>query len=179
MDHTGPPPIVPTPAGQFARLRGRRVIVGVPGHGFRSDLRADDPVVQDGRTFVPVLTEQDYYRAEIEEIEAIAPLVPVDRVWVEHTPDFGHNPPPTGVLDAPPWSEPRPATADLVTLGRRVVQAVPDGFIRDLRAVSQVYQVGGVRRVLRICGEHEWYRWALTGAAPSIMEVDADHLWLE
>ena len=67
----------------FLRLRGRRVIVGVPGIGFRGDLRADDPVVQGGRTFVPVLTEQDYYRPELEQIEVFAPLVPIDRVWVE------------------------------------------------------------------------------------------------
>src|SRR5690606_38497869 len=74
MNPSPPPPIVPTPAVELAdRLRGRRVIVGVPGVGFRDGLRADDVVVRDGRTYVPVLTEQDYYRVEIEEIEAIAP----------------------------------------------------------------------------------------------------------
>jgi hypothetical protein len=179
MDRSPPPAIVPTPAAQFARLRGRRVIVGVPGLGFRSDLRADDPVVQDGRTYVPVLPEQDYYRAEIEEIEAIAPLVPVDRVWVEHIPLQAAAAAPAGALDAPPWREPRRLTVDVAALGLRVVQVVPDGFIRDLRTVSLVYLIGGAIAVLRICGEPEWYRWALTGSAPSTMEVEADRVWLE
>jgi hypothetical protein len=178
MDRSPPPPIVPTPAAQFARLRGRRVIVGVPGLGFRGDLRADDPVVQDGRTYVPVLTEQDYYRAELEEIEAIAPLVPVERVWVEHSGEAIQRSVRTLALDAPGWSDPRPATPDTVVLGQRVVHAVPDGFVRDLRAVSHVYLVGA-RRVMRVCGEPEWYSWVLTGTAPSTMEIPTDQLWVE
>lgn len=179
MDDAAPPPIVPTPAAQFGRLRGRRVIVGVPGLGFRGDLRADDPVVQDGRTYVPVLTEQDYYRAEIEEIEAIAPLVPVERVWVEQAAESGHVALPNGALDAPPWSNPRSVLTGSITVGQRVVQAVPDGFVRDLRTVSQVYVVGHGRAVLRICGEPEWYKWALTGTVPSIVEASAEMLWVE
>jgi hypothetical protein len=59
------------------------VLIGVPGVGFRGDLRADNPVVQGGRTFAPVLTEHDYYRSELEQIEVFAPLVPIDRIWVE------------------------------------------------------------------------------------------------
>lgn len=174
-----PAPIIPTPAAQFTRLRGRRVIVGVPGTGFRCDLRADDPVLRDGRTYVPVLSEQDYYRAEIDEIEAIAPLVPIDRVWVEHVPD---GPPvglPPGALDAPPRCEPVPVAEAPSVLGRRLVQAVPDGFIRDLRAVSQLYLVGSGRAVVRLCAEHEWYRWALAGTAPATVEVAAHDLWTE
>ncbi len=79
-----PPPVVPTPASLFPDLRGRRVIVGVPGIGFRNEptSRRSRGAAPAGR-FVPVLTEQDYYRAEIEQIEVFAPLVPIDRVWVE------------------------------------------------------------------------------------------------
>jgi hypothetical protein len=179
MDRSAPGPVVPTPAAQFARLRGRRVVVGVPGLGFRSELRADDPVVHDGRTFVPVLTEQDYYRAEIEEIEAIAPLVPVERVWVEHVPESLPVALPAGALDAPPWSRPTPVASAVAILGRRLVQAVPDGFVRDLRAVSQVYVIGTGHAVVRLCGEPEWYRWAVAGTPPSTMEVAVDLLWTE
>ena len=179
MNRAAPLPIVPTPAAQFPRLRGRRVIVGVPGLGFRGDLRADDPVVQDGRTYVPVLTEQDYYRAEMEEIEAIAPLVPVERVWVEQVGDEDQRTVHNHALDAPWWSIPRPATPETVALGRRVVQAVPDGFVRDLRTVSHVYVVGGARSVVRVCGEPEWYSWVLTGATPSTTETSIDDLWIE
>jgi hypothetical protein len=179
MDRSPPPAIVPTPAAQFARLRGRRVIVGVPGLGFRGDLRADDPVIQDGRTYVPVLTEQDYYRAEIEEIEAIAPLVPVDRVWVEHIPAPGEVSTVPEPLDAPPWNEPTPASAARLVLGRRLIQAVPDGHIRNLRAATHVYQLGSGTPVVRVCGELEWYTWAISGQTPSTVEIRAQDLWVE
>jgi hypothetical protein len=175
-----PPPIVPTPAVLFAELRGRRVVVGVPGIGFRTCLRADDPVTNGGRTFVPVLTEQDYYRAELEQIEVFAPLVPVDRVWVEQVGEpIGRTMGSIGPLDAP---MPRRAVAVASTqsiLGKRVIQTVPDGFVRDLRAVTDAYGSSSDTRV-RICGEAEWYRWALVGATPShAIEVSADLLWVE
>jgi hypothetical protein len=177
-----PAPVVPVPASQVASLRGRRVVVGVPGLGWRGDLRADDPVVHGSRTYVPVLTEQDYYRAETEQLEVFAPLVPIDRVWVEETPE---SPPPAGrgaapvTLDAPPRRDPvRPTEAD-TTIGRRVVQLVPDGEVRDLRAVTEAYENDAGVACLRVCTEAEWYRWALSGTTPSPAEVRADLVWLE
>jgi hypothetical protein len=177
---SGPASIVPTPAAQFPGLRGRRVIVGVPGLGFRGDLRADNAVVQGSRTYVPILTEQDFYRAEIEQIEAFAPLVPIDRVWVEHIPEGAHQGENGAVtLDAPPRRDAVPAGAAMRLIGRRLVQAVPDGYVRDLRAVTDIYAdaVGGTS--VRICAEAEWYRWALTGTVPTIEVAAASTLWLE
>ena len=78
-----PRTIVPVAASAAPDLRGRRLIVGCPGLGWRGDLRADDKVVQGSRTFVPAIPEQEWYRAEAEQIEVFAPLVPVERVWVE------------------------------------------------------------------------------------------------
>jgi hypothetical protein len=175
-----PPPMVPTPAWLFPELRGQRVIVGVPGIGFRTDLRADDPVVNGGRTFVPVLTEQDYYRAEIEQIEVFAPLVPIDRVWVEYvTNEVQRTTQRTGALDGPMSRRPLPVTAGTPALGMRVVQGVPDGFVRDLRAVTDTYSTGDGSSV-RVCGEADWYRWALTGATPSTtIEISSMLLWIE
>jgi len=168
------------PASFFRELRGRRVIVGVPGVGFRNDLRADDPIVNGGRTFVPVLTEQDYYRAEIEQVEVFAPLVPIDRVWVEHLADqAGQLPPAPAALDEPPRHDPTLAVAATSVLGRRVIQAVPDGYVRDLRAVSAVFVNDAGRPRLRVCGEPEWYRWAHSGTTPSTVEVNADAVWVE
>lgn len=168
------------PASFFRELRGRRVIVGVPGVGFRNELRADDPVVSGSRTFVPVLTEQDYYRAEIEQVEVFAPLVPIDRVWVEHLADQpGPVPLATAALDEPQRTDPTPAAAARSVLGRRVVQAVPDGFVRDLRAATQVYINDAGQPSLRICGESDWYQWAHSGTTPSTMEVRASEIWVE
>jgi hypothetical protein len=177
-----PAPVVPVPATRLASLRGRRVIVGMPGLGWRGDLRADDPVVHGSRTYVPVLTEQDYYRAETEQLEVFAPLVPIDRVWVEDTPpdvapiDLPGKP---ATLDAPPQRDPvRPEEAGTIT-GRRIVQLVPDGEVRDLRAVTEVYRSDAGDPCVRICTEAEWYRWALVGTIPEPTEVRTDRLWLE
>src|SRR5690242_15746600 len=81
-----PRPIAPVPASMAGELRGRRVLIGLPGHGWRGDLRADEKVVQGSRTYVPVMPEGEWYRAEAEQTEVFAPLVPVERVWVE---EFG------------------------------------------------------------------------------------------
>src|SRR4051795_13558919 len=81
-----PRSIVPTPANMCGNLRGRRVLIGLPGHGWRADLRADEKVVQASRTYVPVMVESEWYRAEAEQTEVFAPLVPIKRVWVE---EFG------------------------------------------------------------------------------------------
>ena len=175
-----PGPIVPTPAVLFPTLRGRRVIVGVPGMGWRGDLRADDPVIHGSRTYVPVLMEQDYYRAETEQMEVFAPLVPIDRVWVEHAQD---EPDPTRdrrmTLDSPPRRDPLPTSAGNALTGRRVVQAVPDGYVRDLRAVTEVYRNADGIDCVRIAGEPEWYRWAFAGTTPATVEIRADQLWVE
>jgi hypothetical protein len=175
-----PAPIVPMPAATFAELRGRRVIVGVPGIGFRGDLRADDAVTHGSRTFVPILSEQDYYRAETDQLEVFAPLVPLDRVWVEHPQE---TPPPlsaaAGALDAPPRREALAAMLVDHLIGRRIVQSVPDGHVRDLRAVTDEYiNTQGVT-CARICAESDWYLWALTGTTPTTSEVDVKLLWVE
>ena len=52
-----PAAVVPVPATVHRELRGWRVIVGFPGLGWRTDLRADATAVQGSRTYVPVLPE--------------------------------------------------------------------------------------------------------------------------
>jgi hypothetical protein len=175
-----PPPVVPVPASEFGALRGRRVIIGLPGTGFRNDLRADNPIVHGSRTHVPVLTEQDYYRAEMDRIEAFALLVPIERVWVEWAGDHPQSTAPqSGLLDRPPTAKPTPVLDTNSPIGRRVVQEVPDGFIRDIRAVTPVYVNADGLPSVQICGEAEWYRWAAAGSVPGITRVDASHLWIE
>jgi hypothetical protein len=181
VNEVPPWPIVPLPASQFSTLRGKRVIVGVPGLAFRGELRADDPVVHGSRTFVPVLTEQDYYRAEIDQLEVFAPLVPVERVWVEHPGPLGADTPKTHTtaLDSPPHRLPTPARDVRRITGMRVVQAVPDGHVRDLRAVTDTYEDGPGDLWARICSEPDWHAWALTGTTPTSTRISADLLWVE
>jgi hypothetical protein len=181
-----PQPLVPTPATMVGHLRGRRVIIGLPGLGWRTDLRADEKVVQGSRTYVPVMPEHEYYRAEAEQIEVFAPLVPIERVWVEDQGMAGMGSTDNDVLsklvslDEPPRREAVPALgADAIT-GRRVVRLLDDGGERrDLRAVTELHTSEDGDICARVAAELDWYRWAWTGRPPSTLEVPVHLLWVE
>ncbi|MGC5050368.1 hypothetical protein ACLQ2S_02760 [Micromonospora sp. DT48] len=178
-----PRPIEIVPAAGSVELRGRRVLVGLPGMGWRADLRADDRVVQNSRTYVPVIPEHEWYRAESEQVEVFAPLVPVERVWVE---TVGRPDPATTdsslrlvSLDAPAHRAPTPVfEADSVT-GRRVVHMVGSVEHRDLRAVTETYSGAEGDICVRVTPEVEWYRWAWRGQSPTTLEVPVHVLWVE
>jgi hypothetical protein len=181
-----PRPIVPTPAAMSGQLRGRRVLVGLPGHGWRADLRADEKVVQGSRTFVPVMPESEWYRAEAEQTEVFAPLVPVERVWSE---DYGlaSGTAPTGnatsrlvSLDEPPRRSAVPALDTISLTGRRVVQLLEDGGERrDLRAVTEIHTNDTGDICARVASELDWYRWAWSGRTPRTLDVPVNLLWVE
>lgn len=183
-----PQPVVPTPASMCGQLRGRRVMVGLPGHGWRGDLRADEKVVQGSRTYVPIMPESEWYRAEAEQTEVFAPLVPVERVWLE---DFGMAG--TSIkagnedvvarlvsLDEPPRRAPTPALdADSLT-GRRVVELLEDGGERrDLRAVTELHTSDDGDISARVAIELDWYRWGWSGKPPRTRAVPVHLLWIE
>jgi hypothetical protein len=190
----GPPaPVSPIPAIQHPDLRGRRVQMGLPGLGWRADLRADAPVVQGSRTYVPVLAEQEWYRAESERTEVFAPLVPIERVWVETVDQSsGALSSPGGrdmvsrlvSLDLPPRRRPVPAGDAGNLTGLRVVQLVlpPDAAPierRDLRAVTEPYSSTEGDICVRVAAELDWYRWAWSGQAPRTLAVPVHLLWVE
>jgi hypothetical protein len=168
------------------QLRGRRVLIGLPGHGWRGDLRADEKVVQGSRTYVPVIPEAEWYRAEAEQTEVFAPLVPVDRVWVEELGMAGAIWTAEDVvsrlvsLDEPPRRTPVAALdADSLT-GRRVIQILPDGGEkRDLRAVTELHTSDDGTVCARVATELDWYRWGWSGQSPKTLEVPVDLLWVE
>ncbi|MEU4156040.1 hypothetical protein [Actinoplanes sp. NPDC026670] len=180
-----PRPIVPTPATMAGDLRGRRVLVGLPGHGWRGDLRADEKVIQGSRTYVPVMPEAEWYRAEAERTEVFAALVPVERVWVEELGFPGTTTPGAKVnqlvsLDEPPRRPPVSAIdADTLT-GRRVTQILDDGNERrDLRAVTESHVSDDGTVSVRVAQELDWYRWGWSGKLPRTLEVPAHLLWVE
>ncbi|MFD1371261.1 hypothetical protein [Actinoplanes sichuanensis] len=180
-----PRPIVPTPATMAGDLRGRRVLVGLPGHGWRGDLRADEKVIQGSRTYVPVMPEAEWYRAEAERTEVFAALVPVERVWVEELGFPGTTTPGAKVnqlvsLDEPPRRPPVSAIdADTLT-GRRVTQILDDGSERrDLRAVTESHVSDDGTVSVRVAQELDWYRWGWSGKLPRTLEVPAHLLWVE
>ncbi|MGK5743238.1 hypothetical protein [Micromonospora sp. URMC 103] len=181
-----PRPIAIVPATGRVDLRGRRVLVGLPGLGWRGDLRADERVVQGSRTYVPVIPEHEWYRAETDQVEVFAPLVPVERVWVEtigRRPADGTTPRQSPVrlvsLDGPTHRAPTPVIdADAVT-GRRVVHTVDSTEHRDLRAVTETYSGADGDICVRVAPEAEWYRWAWQGKSPTTLEVPVHLLWVE
>ncbi|MEU9738180.1 hypothetical protein AB0E12_03145 [Micromonospora chersina] len=180
-----PRPVDIVPATGRIELRGRRVLVGLPGLGWRGDLRADERVVQGSRTYVPVIPEHEWYRAESEQVEVFAPLVPLERVWVEtvgeRRPSVG--PPEPGIrlvsLDAPTRRPPTPVFEADSVAGRRVVHVTGATEQRDLRAVTETYSGAEGDICVRVAPELEWYRWAWRGQAPTTMEVPVHVLWLE
>jgi hypothetical protein len=181
-----PRAIVPVPAAGRRDLRGRRVLVGLAGHGWRADLRGDDTVVQGSRTYVPVLPEAEWYRAEAEQTEVFAPLMPVDRVWLETVdPAPSRAARPTDVvsrlvsLDEPPAREPVPVIDAGTLTGRRVVQLSSGAERRDLRAVTELHTGADGDICVRVTTELEWYRWAWSGKAPKTLEVPVHVLWVE
>ena len=180
-----PRPVAPTPAVLGGDLRGRRVVVGLPGLGWRADLRADDRVVQGSRTYVPVMSEQEWYRAEAERTEVFAPLVPVERVWVEelgmaHTSPAGKDVLSRLVsLDEPPRREPTAALDAGALTGRRVVHVDDARERRDLRAVTELHTSDEGDICARVAAELDWYRWAWSGKAPQTMEIPVHLLWVE
>jgi hypothetical protein len=182
-----PRPIVAVTATNRIDLHSRRVLVGLPGFGWRTDLRADERVVQNSRTYVPVIPEHEWYRAEAEQIEVFAPLVPAERVWVEvlGERDGAAPPPRTDVLsrlvslDAPVHREPVPVVEADAVAGRRVVEVIDGAERRDLRAVTEVYSGADGDICVRVTAELEWYRWAWSGQPPNTREVPVHLLWIE
>ncbi|MCP2326269.1 hypothetical protein HDA40_004776 [Hamadaea flava] len=180
-----PSPIVPVPAMKYVgELRGKRVIVGLPGHGWRADLRADSLVRQESRSLVPVMPEADWYRAEQDRIEVFAPLIPAERVWVETIGDDGPDSNKQGPvsLDEPPVRRAIRAEEVPYLTGRRLV-AMPersDDFTaeRGLRAVTEPY-AGKTQAQVRVAAEGDWYRWAATGLVPPTRAVYLNLLWVE
>jgi hypothetical protein len=181
-----PRPIVLTPVTEGVDLRGRRVLVGLPGLGWRADLRADDRVVQGSRTYVPVIPEHEWYRAEAEQTEVFAPLVPADRVWVETLGERDEAPFVRAdvisrlvTLDVPAHRTPVPVVEADAVSGRRVVQVLDAAERRDLRAVTEVYTSVDGDICVRVTAEAEWYRWAWNGQAPKTQEIPVHLLWIE
>ncbi|WIN00993.1 hypothetical protein ACTOB_008421 [Actinoplanes oblitus] len=181
-----PRPIVPTPATMSGQTRGRRVITGVPGHGWRGDLRADEKVIQGSRTYIPIMPESEWYRAESEQTEVFAALVPIDRIWVEElgmaaTPSMNPRSESRLVsLDEPPRRTPQAADQAGSLTGRRAVRLLDDGGEqRDLRAITELYTSDNGDICARVTTELEWYRWSWSGRVPQTLEVAADLLWIE
>ncbi|THV41315.1 hypothetical protein [Glycomyces buryatensis] len=181
-----PPVLVPVPAKRVLDIHSARVVCGVPGVGWRFDLRADDPITRDGMMLVPLITEADYYRAVDGDGDAFASLVPADDVWVQQRePNPDPIIPPPGYLidrltdpDKPPIRGPVPASDSPVLIGRRVWYWTNEGYRDDFRCVSEPFEIDGDFCV-RVVEEAAWYRWSRTGHLPKPHDAFIHHLWTQ
>ncbi|GIH08350.1 hypothetical protein Rhe02_64170 [Rhizocola hellebori] len=189
---TPPAAIVPVPAltvdGSGGTLRGARVLIGLPGHGWRGEMRADALVKQGARTFVPVLPEADWYRAERDRVEVVAALVPVERVWIEtlSTADAANDLTPSPAdapqlvsLDSPPTRAALPLDGAAQVMGRRLVHTGREGETRALRAASEAHKGPDSLPQILVVTESDWYAWAATGKLPAARALPVAELWLE
>jgi len=181
-----PPPLDAVPAVQCFDMRGARVIVGTPGQGWRTDLRADDPLMRGGKLLVPVLSESDYYRSQDDGTEAMAALHPVEAVWVEKPDDTAERRTAAPHLferlvdiECPPKRWPVPASDVHGLTGRRVWLWRSGEFGTDLRCVSEAFENSDGDIAVKVATERDWYRWARTGKSPTVEEALIHLTWLE
>ena len=89
------------------------------------------------------------------------------------------DPQPAPFLGAPPSRTPTPATSVVAVRGKRVILSRPDGFVYDVRAVSEVFidPLGEPR--VQVCSEQSFYRWMLNNVPPEVETYPAGLVWVE
>lgn len=79
----------------------------------------------------------------------------------------------------PPAREPRPARTVPALVGKRVILSTPEGFVYDMRAISQVRCNENGRDVIDIASEEDYYRWMYTRKCPDSEAYPAQLVWVE
>ncbi|RYP88651.1 hypothetical protein EKO23_01815 [Nocardioides guangzhouensis] len=79
----------------------------------------------------------------------------------------------------PPARQPLPAEEVPALKGKRVVLSTPDGFVYDMRAVSDIHPDKHSRPSIAIMTEEAYYEWMLTGRVPEIRDFPAHLVWVE
>ena len=86
---------------------------------------------------------------------------------------------PAPFLGEPPARRPVPATSVPALRGKRVILSRPDGFVYDVRAVSEVVTDDAGKQRVRVCSEQAYYRWMLNGVEPEVEAYPAALVWVE
>jgi hypothetical protein len=63
--------------------------------------------------------------------------------------------------------------------GKRVILSRPDGFIYDVRAVSEIYTDGAGKPLVDVCTEQAYYEWAINGRQADTQTYPAYLVWVE
>jgi hypothetical protein len=86
---------------------------------------------------------------------------------------------PLPFLGEPPTRPPKPVTEVPAVRGKRVILSRPEGFMYDVRAVSEVYTDDDGKKRVQVCGEEAYYRWMLTDVTPVVRSYPAYLVWVE
>jgi len=78
----------------------------------------------------------------------------------------------------PPARQPRPASCVPTLRGKRVVLSTPEGFVYDMRAISEL-QRGPSGEEVVIVSEEDYYRWMFTHQPPRSKSFPAHLVWIE
>lgn len=87
------------------------------------------------------------------------------------------EPPP--FLGEPPTRPPRRVTEVPAVRGKRVILSQPEGFIYDVRAVSEVFTGDDGKPHVQVCTEQAYYRWMLMDVTPKATTYPASLVWVE
>jgi hypothetical protein len=79
----------------------------------------------------------------------------------------------------PPTRRPMRVSEVPALRGKRVILSRPDGFIYDVRAVSELHTDGRGRAVVEVCTERDYYAWMLGGPRPQTRTYPAALVWVE
>jgi hypothetical protein len=79
----------------------------------------------------------------------------------------------------PPVRAARPAANEPALLGKRLVLSTPEGFIEDMRAVSERYVDERNRDVIDITSEVGYFRWMLMGIVPARETWPSHLIWVQ
>ncbi|WP_091725287.1 hypothetical protein [Nocardioides scoriae] len=78
----------------------------------------------------------------------------------------------------PPARAPQPAAEAKTLRGRRVILSLPEGFVYDVRAVSDVFDCGGLE-VVDVVSEEDYFRWMFLAVPPARSSYPIRLVWLE
>lgn len=79
----------------------------------------------------------------------------------------------------PPARAPRAAANEPALVGKRLILSTPDGFIEDMRAVSDRYVDERNRDVVDVTSEVDYFAWMLTGKAPARKTWSTHLVWVQ
>lgn len=79
----------------------------------------------------------------------------------------------------PPTREPKPSATVPTLFGKRVILSTPEGFVYDMRAVSERYVDADNRDTIDIASEEAYFRWMLLSVPPRTAAWSAHLVWVE